>query len=164
MKMLSVVFPFYTKGGRFLILMGRQAPGKRMPGVRNGFGGKCEEGELLEDCAVREVKEEIGLELKKEDLNYVGKIIEGDKHVYFYTTELDSKIHIPDNSEMVDCRWFDVDKQEDYVHEMLPGNEAPMHEVAKSLHDPNHFSPFMFDMSDNDELMEATKHIFDSQK
>ena len=132
-----------------------------MPGIRNGFGGKCEEGERVEDCAVREVKEEIDLDIKKEDLHFVGTIIEGDKKVYFYTVRLDSKISIADNSEMVDNRWFDVERPEDYIHEMLPDNERPMRALAQSLRSPEGFTPFAFDLSDNPALIEATKNIFD---
>jgi len=161
MKLLTVVFPTYAEGDTNLILMGRQAPGKRMPGIRNGYGGKCEEGERVEDCAVREVKEEIGLDLQKEDLHFVYKIIEGDKHVYFYTVRLDSQISIPDNTEMVDNRWFDVERQEDYINEMLPDNEHPMRALARALRSPDEYEPCTFDLSDNQELMEATKNIFD---
>jgi 8-oxo-dGTP pyrophosphatase MutT (NUDIX family) len=161
MKLLTVVFPTFTEGNTNLILMGRQAPGKRMPGIRNGYGGKCEEGESVEDCAVREVKEEIGLDLKKEDLHFVYRIIEGEKDVYFYTVPLKSKISISDNSEMIDNRWFDVEQQEDYINEMLPDNERPMHALAQALRSPDEYEPCIFDLSDNKELMEATKNIFD---
>jgi 8-oxo-dGTP pyrophosphatase MutT (NUDIX family) len=161
MKLLTVVFPVFVEGNTNLILMGRQAPGKRMPGIRNGYGGKCEEGELVEDCAIREVKEEIGLDIKKEDLHFVYRIIEGEKDVYFYTVPLDSKISIADNSEMVDNRWFDVEKQEDYIHEMLPDNERPMQALARALRSLETYEPITFDLSDNQELMEATKNIFD---
>ena len=37
-----------------------------------GIGGKFENGESPEDCAVREVKEETGLEIAPEDLEYCG--------------------------------------------------------------------------------------------
>jgi 8-oxo-dGTP pyrophosphatase MutT (NUDIX family) len=161
MKLLSVVFPTFAEGNTNLILMGRQAPGKRMPGIRNGFGGKCEAGEHIEDCAVREVKEEINLDIRKEDLYFVGTIVEGDKQVYFYTVRLGSKITIADNTEMVDCRWFDVEKQNAYIHEMLPDNERPMCELARSLRSPEEFTPFALDFSDNDALLAATANIFD---
>ncbi len=160
MKLLSVVFPVFAEDDTNLILMGRQAPGKRMPGIRNGFGGKCEEGESIEDCAVREVKEESGLELKKEDLRFIGTIVEGERRIYFYTVRLDSKISIADNDEMVDCRWFDVENLENYIREMLPGNEQLMREVARSLRSPNDFETFALDLSDNEALREATKNVF----
>jgi 8-oxo-dGTP pyrophosphatase MutT (NUDIX family) len=162
MKMLLVVFPVYREGSANLILMGRQAPGKRMPGIRNGFGGKCEPGESAEDCAVRETKEEIGVELKKEDLRFVGTLIAGEKEIRFYTVPFDSKIEIADNDEMVDVRWFDVERIEDYIREMLPGDEAVMREVARSLADASGYQPFSFDFSDNEALKEATKNIFDN--
>ena len=37
-----------------------------------GIGGKFENGESPEDCAVREIKEETGLEIAPEDLEYCG--------------------------------------------------------------------------------------------
>jgi 8-oxo-dGTP pyrophosphatase MutT (NUDIX family) len=160
MKMLSVVFPVWREGDTNFILMGKQAAGKRMPGIRNGFGGKCEEGERVEDCAVREVEEEIGIKLETKDLRFVGTIVEGEKQVFFYTTQFTTKVQIDDSGEFVDCRWFDVAAIDTYIHEMLPGNDAPMRELAQSLQTPKEFKPFEYDMSDNTELMEATRHIF----
>jgi 8-oxo-dGTP pyrophosphatase MutT (NUDIX family) len=161
MKMLSVVYPAYREGDKYLILMGRQASNKRMPGIRNGFGGKCEPNESVEDCAVREMYEESGIELKKDDLHYIGTLIEGEKDIRFYTASLDSKIKIADNDEMVDVRWFDVERVEDYIHEMLPGQDVIMHKVIHSLFEVNDYQPFSFDFSNNEALKEATKHIFD---
>ena len=37
-----------------------------------GIGGKFENGESPEDCAVREIREETGLEVESEDLEYCG--------------------------------------------------------------------------------------------
>jgi 8-oxo-dGTP pyrophosphatase MutT (NUDIX family) len=161
MKLLSVVFPVFREGDTHLILMGCQAPGKRMPGIRNGFGGKCEPNESAEDCAVREMREESGVELKKDDLHYIGTLIETEKEIRFYTVVLDSKIEITDNDEMVDVRWFDVERIEDYIDEMLPGDDAIMYELAHSLASPIDYKPFAMDKSDNMELKEATKNIFD---
>jgi 8-oxo-dGTP diphosphatase len=163
MKKLTVVFPIYKEGERFFVLMGKQAVGKRMPGVRNGFGGKCEEGETVEECAVREVEEEIGLKLQREDLKYVGEIVEGEggeKHVYLYTTLLNSKINIPDNTEMVDCRWFDIEHTDAYIHEMLPGNDILMPELIASLKDPKEYKTFEIDMSANSALTHATRNVY----
>jgi len=147
-----------------LVLMGKQAPGKRMPGVRNGPGGKCEPGEEPIDCAVREVREEIGVELNKEDLKYIGTLIDGEDHVYFYTSVLKEKIVIHDNAETVDCRWFNIERTDEYVHEMLPGDEKIIREVITSIKNPEQFNEFKLDTSDLDEttrakLKEMTKHI-----
>lgn len=56
-KELTVVFPVFVESDKYWILMGKQAPGKRLAGILNGYGGKREEGETPLDCAVREVKE-----------------------------------------------------------------------------------------------------------
>ena len=140
--------------------MGRQAPGKKMPGIRNGPGGKCEEGESPLDCAIREAREEFGLELTKGELKYVGLLVEGEKEVYFYTAQLPLKVAVADNDEMIDIKWFDVEDIDAYISEMLPGNEPIMRSVARSLASPGGYQPFSFDFSNNQELKEATKNIF----
>jgi hypothetical protein len=44
MKELTVVFPIHiTPDGVVKILMGKKAPGTKLVGFRNGYGGKCEE-------------------------------------------------------------------------------------------------------------------------
>lgn len=160
MRSLTLVFPVYKEEDTYFVLMGKQATGKKMPGVRNGFGGKCEDGESPEDCAVREMKEEIDTDVRKDDLTYIGKIIMGEKLVYVYTTRLSSKIWITDNDEVLDCRWFDVERREEYIHEMLPGDDLLMIEVARSLKTPTDFREFTLDFSHNESLKEMTKNIF----
>ena len=110
---------------------------------------------------MREVLEEVGLVIDKSALRFVGELVQGNNHVYFYTVPLTAKVELPNNDEMVDCRWFDVDNQDLYIRHMLPGNERPMSEVARSLRDPALFAPFYIDMSGNAELMEATKNIYE---
>lgn len=43
-------------------------------GKWNGFGGKVQPGETILEGAIREVKEECGLDLKPENVDYVGLI------------------------------------------------------------------------------------------
>ena len=50
-------------------------------GKWNGFGGKVEEGECIEDSAVRELEEECGLQVHPSNLNNVGTMI------YYYDTK-----------------------------------------------------------------------------
>jgi ADP-ribose pyrophosphatase YjhB (NUDIX family) len=48
-------------------------------------GGTLKMGENLEECVVREVKEETGLTVRVEELLYLGDRIEGDRHVVHIT-------------------------------------------------------------------------------
>jgi mutator protein MutT len=159
-KELTVVFPLCRENKTNWILMGKQAEGKKLAGFRNGYGGKCEPGESPIDCAVREVKEEVGLDLEKEKLKYVGYITEGDKKVYFYIYLFETKISIPDNNEFVDNRWFDASKIDEYINKMLPGNRRLMESVNIALGDLEKCKPFELDLSGIKELQVAVKNIY----
>jgi 8-oxo-dGTP pyrophosphatase MutT (NUDIX family) len=161
-KEMTVVFPIWkNEDDVFFVLMGQQAPGKRLAGIRNGYGGKREEGEEILDTAVREVKEEIDLNLDKEKLIYVGMVVEGDMKIYFYTYFLDEKISLLDNEEFVDNRWFELTKYAEYIHEMFPGNIRLMELVNNCLKNLNNFEPFILDESNNLALMEKAKKIYE---
>lgn len=165
MKELTVVFPIHTTpDGVVKILMGKKAPGTKLAGFRNGYGGKCEESENPLDCAVREVKEETDLDLEKEKLIYVGKIIEGEKHVYFYIYFFDTEIQLPDSDkDFIDNRWFVLEDLDSYIHEMIPGNEEMMRQVpgiVNQILNNEEFVPFAVDLTGNEETMEVTKQIY----
>lgn len=166
MKELTVVFPIHiTPDGVVKILMGRKAPGTKLAGFRNGYGGKCEEGESPLDCAVREVKEETDLDLEKEKLVYIGKIIEGDKHVYFYIYFFDSEIYLPDSEkDFVDNRWFVLYEKSSYIPEMLSSDHILMDHLISFVKDKRYTDPKFerpaFDFSDDAVLVEQVKNIF----
>lgn len=56
------------------ILLGEKKKGKFAEGTLNGPGGKVEGEESLEDCLVRETKEEWELDLAREDIEKVARI------------------------------------------------------------------------------------------
>src|SRR3989344_7194466 len=63
-------------------------------GKWNGVGGKVEKGESIKLAAVREIKEEIGVDVKEGDLEEVGNIKfnfkdkpEWDQHVHIFITK-----------------------------------------------------------------------------
>jgi hypothetical protein len=147
------------------ILMGKKAPGTKLVGFRNGYGGKCEEGEAPLDCAVREVKEETGLDLEKEKLIYIGKIIEGDKHVYFYIYFFDSEIHLPDSEkDFVDNRWFTLYEKSSYISEMFSSDHILMDYLIGFVKDKKYTDPKferpIFDFSEDAVLVEQVKNIY----
>ncbi|MCK5465927.1 8-oxo-dGTP diphosphatase [Candidatus Parcubacteria bacterium] len=91
------------------ILLGMKKRGHG-EGKWNGFGGKVERGETIEEATVRETKEEAGIEVSR--INKLG-ILEfeyqdgsGNMEVHiFYVKEFKGS---PAESEEMKPRWFDV--------------------------------------------------------
>lgn len=75
------------------ILLLKRSPSSKIPGQYSLIGGKCDEGESVIDCAIREAYEEIGVQLQTKDLQFahvVHKIIPGntkDWIFFFFITE-----------------------------------------------------------------------------
>lgn len=69
-RMIPSTLVYVRRDGRTLML--RKARGHQR-GKWNGLGGKAEPGEMPEACAIREVREESGLEI--EELAYRGMIV-----------------------------------------------------------------------------------------
>ena len=70
MRDTSLVYPVREDGA---ILLGRKKRGMGF-GKWNGFGGKIEDGETMEECAVRELFEECGLSAKTGDLEFAADL------------------------------------------------------------------------------------------
>jgi 8-oxo-dGTP diphosphatase/2-hydroxy-dATP diphosphatase len=93
------------------ILMGMKKRGFG-EGWWNGFGGKVEEGEEIEEAAIRETKEEVGIQVNRlEERGMILFHFEGDPdpiemHIF---AVLESKGE-PIESEEMKPEWFDKDK------------------------------------------------------
>lgn len=95
------------EGGKVLLGMKKDGFGG---GWWNGFGGKVEPGETVEEAAHRELKEEAGIEvgtLEKAGMLYFD--IEGDErlhegHVFRGSDVIGEPV---ETSEMITPRWFD---------------------------------------------------------
>lgn len=165
MEELTVVFPIYiTPDGMVKILIGKKAPGTKLAGFRNGYGGKCEKGEEPLDCAVREVKEEIGIDLEKDRLKSVCITKEGEKLVYFYVYELDSEIQVSDSTDFVDNKWFVLQNIDYYVDEMLAEDRSLMQVVSDVVIRGEYltfeFKPKSLDFSTSELLRKQTSGIY----
>jgi 8-oxo-dGTP pyrophosphatase MutT (NUDIX family) len=131
MKKISVGFIVRGKDGKFLL--GR-AEGHRKPYEWTVFKGQQEDGEDLITTAIRELKEETGIDInidnrlnKNISTNYVFMYEMQHKDVYLYMLDdvegaLDNfKFHCSSNwgeeqvPEISDYRWFDLDEMEYYI-------------------------------------------------
>lgn len=70
MKHQTLLF-LIRDGKEVLLAMKKRGFGE---GKLNGVGGKVEEGETAEDAIIRETREEIGVSVRKEDLQHRGEI------------------------------------------------------------------------------------------
>ncbi len=84
--------------------------------------GRVEEGETLEETALREVEEETGV--KAEIIKYVGEVsylyrkdegVEVDKTVHFFIMRYLEGEPKPDGIENIGVRWVDLHRVKDYM-------------------------------------------------
>lgn len=78
----------------------------------NGFGGKVEQGETIEEAAMRELKEEVGIEaLEMTKMGVLDFEFENDPKILethiFYITKFKG---IPEETEEMSSKWFYIDK------------------------------------------------------
>ncbi|KAI7828354.1 NUDIX hydrolase domain-like protein [Kickxella alabastrina] len=102
----TVIFPFSPDGNQVLLGLKKRGMGQ---GLWNGFGGKPESGETMDQCAHRELQEECGLVAEK--LRYVGVLYMDDMkgpshHILVYTLSQYSG-NISESDEMKP-KWFDT--------------------------------------------------------
>src|SRR4051812_41669810 len=70
------------------VLLGWKKKGEIGTKTLNGPGGKCEEGETIVECLVRETKEELDIELTPEALDEIAVI------TFFAAGEPSFKVHV----------------------------------------------------------------------
>ncbi len=104
---------YLKKDGKTLMLHRTKKENDLHEGKWNGVGGKFEKGETPEECAIREVKEETGLDIK--DPKLMGRLLfpefdkEGeDWHIYIFEIAQFSGELI--ESAEGDLAWIDDDK------------------------------------------------------
>lgn len=81
---------YLEQDGKYLMLYRNKKPQDPNAGKWIGVGGRLEEGETPQECLVREVREETGLEL--EEYDYRGKVLFlsdcwEDEAMYLYTSD-----------------------------------------------------------------------------
>lgn len=103
----------------------------RWPGkFDSAAGGHINLGESLIDAAIRESREEIGVEITKDDLNYIGSYTpRPTRMIWNYMVDYSGKpddFHFDDN-EVSEVRWVAYKDLEDFKKNFL---KAPLAESA----------------------------------
>ena len=93
-------------------------------GLRWEFpGGKLDQGETGEDCIVRELKEELDIEV--EVMGLYDEFVEGDLTLLYYNVKrVSGEIALNEHEQV---KWVPVDRLQEY--DLLSGD----HEIAKKL-------------------------------
>ncbi|WP_130859461.1 NUDIX hydrolase [Gracilibacillus phocaeensis] len=106
MKRIDVVYVLLRKGNEILMVYNHGGDWS-LP------GGAVEQGETLEQAAIREVKEETGLTVRVEKIAAVNEAVFMEKghHAIFFTFTakiIDGIPLIQDEEEISEIRWVDV--------------------------------------------------------
>jgi len=107
--------------GRVLIQK-RPSTSEIMPNFWEFPGGKMEEGEIPETCVIREVKEELGVDLGcRAPLTFISED-RGDYHIIVYLYISRDTAGIPYGAEGQEIKWVRPNKLSEY--DLLPANKA----------------------------------------
>lgn len=111
-NMRKVTLCFLVKGNQILLAMKKEGFGE---GKWNGVGGKQEEGESIEQAAVRELAEEIGVKAEVADLENVGDIKfyfddRPDWHQHIFIFFVNKWQGEPQESDEMRPEWYEKDK------------------------------------------------------
>ncbi|MEK7603950.1 MAG: 8-oxo-dGTP diphosphatase [Patescibacteria group bacterium] len=111
--MKNVTLCFLLKGGQILLAVKKRSLSGfgAAIGKWNGVGGKVDKGESIKMAATREIKEEIGVDVKEGDLEEAGNIKfhfkdkpEWDQHVHIFVTR--NWEGEPSESEEMMPKWY----------------------------------------------------------
>ena len=127
MKVIKVTGAIIQEGNEFLIC--RRGPNEKAAGLWEFPGGKLEINETLEDCVLRELKEELDIEAELHSLydNYRFKAEDVTYDLYFYKIKkysgsLSKKVH--DKLKWVEIKDF-------HYYSFLPGDTPVINKLEK---------------------------------
>lgn len=107
------------------VLLQKRSSNKRFnPNKWALCAGHVDAYESLEDAILREIKEEVGLDISKDDLRQFGEreftIRDSNSHItYFYyiRSNLNEKDFIIQKEELSEVKWFDIDDVINMINE-----------------------------------------------
>ena len=108
-KYKKVVVFLLNKNNQILLLK-RSPKEKHNPNKWAVLAGHIEEfDKSTEESTKREIKEELGIDISTNDLVKI-KLEEDDIHTCFYYIKIKDTEFILDENEVVDTKWFDINK------------------------------------------------------
>ena len=83
-----------------------------------------------------------------------------DKIITFFATYLNEKITIQDNNEMIDIQRFNTNNTNEFLYEMLSGDEKVIEEVQKFINAAREYSPFLINKTGDKLLEKQLENIY----
>ena len=110
MKQIIAVDALIVRDGR--ILLAKRAEGGLSPGCWSIPGGAIELGETVEDALVREIKEELNVELVSHKLWNAYSVMHEDFQVValYYVGEVEGDF-VVDSNEVTEVKWFELNEE-----------------------------------------------------
>ena len=106
-----------NNNGEYLI----QKASKEKGSVYSSTGGHVDSGEEIDAAIVREVKEEIGVDIDLKEVKYLGHIITGTpiRFLYYLKKDIDIKEFKPDKSEVKYVKYMSENEINNLIEEGL---------------------------------------------
>lgn len=105
------------------ILLGLKNPRKKFGGKWNGWGGKVEKNESIENCIIREISEEAGIQINKPkkigEILFKFEIQEPDHEVHIFVTD-NYKGNLTYSEDFIEYKWF---KFQELPENMMPADK-----------------------------------------
>lgn len=143
--MLNTSLCYIEKDSSYLMLHRVKKQNDYNLGKWIGIGGKFENAESPEECAVREIREETGLRVEKASLRYCGIVtfvdirsasgLEKEDEIFtefmhiFWTDEFSGKLFTSEQCSEGNLEWIPVSKMNDLPH--WKGDEIFLDLIAK---------------------------------
>ena len=123
-KIIKVGVGVMIKDGNKILLGHRSATRKDTGGIYEPDtwtlpGGKQEYTETVTETAIREIKEETNLDIKKPEVYSVSDDFQSDRHfvtIEMITNEYSGKLKIMEPEKEDDWQWFDIDNLPDNIY------------------------------------------------
>lgn len=95
-----------------ILITKRKEDKKVFPGLWECTGGSVKSGETSIEATIREIKEEIGIELKKEEAIFLGTIKKDNyfRDVWKFEKDIEENEVSYNDGEVIDSKWVTIDE------------------------------------------------------